>query len=788
MPEVRSALAAALADRYRLERELGQGGMATVYLAEDLKHRRKVAIKVLRPELAAALGAERFLREIATTANLRHPHILPLYDSGEAAGFLYYVMPLVEGESLRARLDRQKQLPIDEALGIAREVADALGYAHQRGIIHRDIKPENILLEGGHAVVADFGIARAISSAGAEKLTETGLSVGTPLYMSPEQAAGDPNLDGRSDLYSLGCVVYEMLGGQAPFTGPTAESITRQHIVTDAPPITNLRPTVPAEVAGALARSLAKNPADRFNPVAQFADALRPGSQAQPVHRPSTAVPASLVSRTPILVGVAVVAIAAALFFWRRGSGGEAARPASVAVLPFVDLSPERTNTYLGDGISETLINALANVPGLSVAARTSAFSFRDKAEDVREIGRQLGVAAVLEGSVQKAGNHLRVTAQLIKTADGLHLWSESFDRGAGDIFAVQDEVARAVVNALQLRLASTSDSGGTRGGSHNAEAYDAYLLGRYHWNRRTTEGMIAATVAFKKALALDSNYALAWSGLADTYVLSIPEEYDVPGLNRDSTLVRAEAAARRAIALEPRLGEAYTSLAEILEYRDRWAEARDAHRKAVALAPNYATGHQWYSYHLAQVDRWDDAIREMEEAHRLDPLSHVITLSLAIMYDGADRFAAATPLYAQGLAQSPEAYYAWGAMVGHQLALGKVDEAITAFEKSRGWPQTDSSVAGIARGLRDPATRSATIDALGRGQNVAVSTPFFRWLRGDDATLRMLEAAVATGRPVVGTLFLRYFLGPKLRSDPRFTALLPRLGLPPQEKVPVRP
>jgi serine/threonine-protein kinase len=788
MPSPLDALTAALADRYAIERELGQGGMATVYLAEDLKHQRKVAVKVLRPELALALGAERFLREIATTANLRHPHILPLYDSGEAGGFLYYVMPLVEGESLRARLDRQKQLPIDEALGIAREVADALGYAHQRGIIHRDIKPENILVEEGHAVVADFGIARAVSSAGAEKLTETGLSVGTPLYMSPEQAAGDPNLDGRSDLYALGCVLYEMLAGQPPFTGPTAESITRQHLLTQASPVTNLRPTVPAEVAGALARALAKNPADRFNPVAQFADALRPGSQAQPAHRPQTAVRASPVSRTPMLVGIAVIAIAAALFVWRRGRGGEAAHFTSVAVLPFVDLSPDRTSTYLGDGISETLITALANVPGLSVAARTSAFSFRDKAEDVREIGRQLGVAAVLEGSVQKAGDHLRVTAQLIKTADGLHLWSESFDRGAGDIFAVQDEVARAVVNALQLRLLATSDSGGTRGGTRNAEAYDAYLLGRYHWNRRTTEGMIEAAVAFNKALALDSTYALAWSGLADTYVLSIPEEYAVPGLNRDSTLARAEAAARRAIALEPRLGEAYASLAETVEYLDKRVEAGDAYRQAITLAPNYATGHQWYAYYLAGINQWDDAIREMETAHRLDPLSHVITLSLGIFYDGADRFADAAPLYQQGLAQSPEAYYAWGAMVGHELALGNVDEAITAYEKSRGRTQVDSSAARIARGLRDPATRNATIDALGRGEDAMLAIPFFRWLRGDDETLRMLEAAADAGRPLGSAMLLYIALGPKLRADPHFTALLPRLGLPPQEKGRVRP
>ncbi|MDZ4675495.1 MAG: serine/threonine-protein kinase, partial [Gemmatimonadota bacterium] len=268
-------LVAALRDRYRIERELGAGGMATVYLAQDLKHERPVAIKVLRPELARAIGAERFLREIATTANLRHPHILPLYDSGEAADLLFYVMPYVEGESLRDRLERDRQLPLDDALQIAREVADALSYAHARGVVHRDIKPENILLEGKHAVVADFGIAKAVDAAGGGQLTETGMAVGTPAYMSPEQAAGGQDLDGRSDLYALACVLYEMLAGQPPFTGPTAESLVRQHIMVDAPPVTNLRPAVPASVAAALQRALAKTPADRFNPVAQFSEAIQ---------------------------------------------------------------------------------------------------------------------------------------------------------------------------------------------------------------------------------------------------------------------------------------------------------------------------------------------------------------------------------------------------------------------------------------------------------------------------------------------------------------------------------
>ncbi len=286
MTEIISRLSTALADRYKIEREIGAGGMATVYLAEDLKLHRKVALKVLRPELAAALGPERFLREIEIAAKLHHPHILALHDSGEVDGFLYYVMPYVEGESLRDRLNREKQLPVEDALQIAREVADALGSAHRHDVIHRDIKPENILLEEGHAVVADFGIARAIHAAGGEQLTETGLAVGTPAYMSPEQAMGSKELDGRSDLYSLGCVLYEMLAGQPPFTGATVESIVHQQIAVEPRPVTELRPAVPAEVVAALSRVLSKAPADRFSPAAQFAEALAKRESAAVVATP----------------------------------------------------------------------------------------------------------------------------------------------------------------------------------------------------------------------------------------------------------------------------------------------------------------------------------------------------------------------------------------------------------------------------------------------------------------------------------------------------------------------
>ena len=339
MPDAADRLNAALAGRYAIARELGAGGMATVYLAEDLRHHRRVAIKVLRPELAAAIGPERFVREIETTANLRHPHILPLYDSGEAGGFLFYVMPYVEGESLRDRLDREKQLPLDDALLVAREVADALSYAHSRGVVHRDIKPENILLESGHAVVADFGIARAVDAAGGDRLTQTGIAVGTPAYMSPEQGAGSRELDGRSDLYALGCVLYEMLAGQPPFTGPTIESVVHQHLTAEPRAITQIRPAVPAEIAGVLQRALAKNPADRFNPVAQFSDALGRRTAGVPV----------VVERWPrrwllgaaMLVGVAVLAGALVLRTgWRSERTPVVGRTVQVTREPGLEVDP----------------------------------------------------------------------------------------------------------------------------------------------------------------------------------------------------------------------------------------------------------------------------------------------------------------------------------------------------------------------------------------------------------------------------------------------------------------
>jgi tRNA A-37 threonylcarbamoyl transferase component Bud32 len=516
-----SQLTSALADRYRIERELGQGGMATVYLAEDVRHRRKVAVKVLRPELSAALGPERFLREIETTANLRHPHILPLYDSGAAAEFLFYVMPLVEGESLRDRITRERQLPIDDALGIAREVADALGYAHSRGIIHRDIKPENILLEGGHAVVADFGIARALSAAGGEQLTRTGMSIGTPSYMSPEQAAGEQNLDGRSDLYALGCVLFEMLGGQPPFTGPTVESVVHQHLMVEPPPITNLRPTVPAAVAGALARTLAKAPADRFNPAAQFVQALSPASIAGTVPQQVPASTAEPRARW-IATGLAALLLAAAgagYVLTRDAMPAVLLEPKRVVVATFENKSGDPALDPLGamaaDWIARGLIGTgLVDVGGTSadLAARGVTASAHPGHSAIQALARNANAGLVISGAYYAQGDSVLFQADFTDANAGTLVQTVGpvAARASAPLEGVERLRQRVIGGLGPLVDASLLSLGSVLSRPPSLEAYREFLAGQDLFYRSEAE----AVEHFSRAAAADSTYQvpLLWS------------------------------------------------------------------------------------------------------------------------------------------------------------------------------------------------------------------------------------------------------------------------------------
>jgi len=637
------ALADALRDRYVLERELGRGGMATVYLAHDVKYDRSVALKVLHPELAASLGAERFQREIRTAARLQHPHILTVLDSGEAAGQLWFTMPYVEGESLRDRLNRERQLPLEDALRIGREAGEALEYAHRHGVIHRDIKPENLLLTNdGNMLVADFGIARALTG-GDEQLTRTGVSLGTPTYMSPEQATGDASLDGRSDLYSLGCVLYEMLAGEPPFTGATPQSILAKRLATTAAPLSVVRLGMPTNIVNAVERALRQSPTDRFRTVSEFVAALATVAVATPRDdsrtTPATTLsPASIWARSAQLRWLTIVAIALLVGLvgvWaalaRHRSSGALARPAprSIAVLPLANVGGDTTNEYFADGISEELASALGKVPGLRVAARTSAFTFKGKNPTPQEIRDRLHVAAFLTGSVRRAGTMLRVTTELVNVQDGLTLWTETYEReirDVRDVFQVQDDIAHAVVAALGVLNAGTGAPLVHRT-TVSAEAHDLYLKGRFAWNRRTRVALQRAAQYFEQAIALDSGYADAFAGLADALVL-LPQ---YGGAEPRVAWPQARIAAERALALDSTLAEAHASLAYgQFQHEWKWDDAEGGFRRALALDPNYATGHQWYGDYLDGRGRLQEGLEEFKRAQQLDPLSRVIGIEVA--------------------------------------------------------------------------------------------------------------------------------------------------------------
>jgi serine/threonine protein kinase/Tfp pilus assembly protein PilF len=641
--DVPETLRSALADRYAIERELGQGGMATVYLATDLRHERKVALKILRPELASILGGERFLAEIKTTANLQHPHILPLLDSGEADGTLFYVMPYVEGESLRDRLVREKQLPLGDALQIAREVADALGYAHAHGVVHRDIKPENVLLESGHAVLADFGIAKAIAAAGTTRLTQTGLAVGTPQYMSPEQAAGEGDLDGRSDLYSLGCVLYEMLAGEPPFTGPSVQAVVAKRLSTPAPRVSILRERVPAHVEEALETALARSRADRFATAAQFAEALTTG-----------------------------------------GHGGETSAPAaagapSIAVLPFLNLSGDPENEYFSDGLAEDIIDALTQVPGLRVMARTSAFAFRGKETDIREIGARLNVEHILEGSVRRSGSRLRVTAQLVKASDGYHLWSERFDREMTDVFAIQDEISQAIVEKLRLRL--RTDRPLVKRYTENLAAYDLCLKARYHFMKLTQEYHEAGRRYCEQAIALDPGYALAYVVLAGSHMWSAFFGIADP---RDA-LPRAKSAALAALRLDDTIAEAHGVLGAALgvgEYD--WQGAERDFRRALELDPSSGWVRYWYAnFHLCPMGRVEESLTVMRLALELNPLDPVYNTHVGYFLHVARQFEPAIAHLRHAVDLDPTFYYPYWFLSIIDAHVGRHEEAVAAAEKA---------------------------------------------------------------------------------------------------------
>jgi serine/threonine-protein kinase len=560
-------------------------------------------------------------------------------------------MPFVEGESLRDRLTREKQLPLDDAFRIAREVADALDYAHRQGLVHRDIKPENILLEEGHAVVTDFGIARAVAAAGGEKLTATGLIVGTPAYMSPEQAAGSCDLAGRSDLYSLGCVLYEMLAGQPPFIGPTVESLVHQHLNLEPRPVSALRSSVPPAVERALARAMAKTPADRFVTVAEFSAALE-------------------ASGVRALTGIGPRTLTAA--------AGGALR--SLAVLPLENLSGDPRQEYFADGMTEALIATLCRIRALRVISRTSIMTYKGARKPLPTIARELNVDVIMEGTVLSAGDEVRITAQLISAHDDVLLWSESFDRHLCDVLNLQGEVAREIAAAVRVELSRAERSllGNRR--QVDPEVYRRELMGRQAMVQRKMEGFRLAVEHFRQAIALDSTYAPVYAGLSEALMLLSNYGIESPR----ATHQPARDAAERALELDPVLHEGHVSLATILwQYEWNWDRAEHQIQRAIELNPGAANARHWHSAFLAVAGRFKEALAENHRAQELDPLSHIFVTfeGWILAFEGRDPEAMARLRYAIELdpLYVPALFY-----LGLCLTrVGRGDEAVEAIERA---------------------------------------------------------------------------------------------------------
>ncbi|MHC4414890.1 MAG: protein kinase domain-containing protein [Planctomycetota bacterium] len=735
---------------YDIERELGRGGMGLVYLGRDSRLGRAVAIKFLPEEVADdPFRRRRFEAEARIAASLNHPNIATIYELGEAEGTRFIAMEYVEGCTLGEHLEQAQNLSLPQKLQLAAQITEGLVAAHARNIVHRDLKPGNVMVTTDRRIkILDFGLAKALepypaATETAIALTEPGTWVGTVDYMSPEQARHQA-VDVRSDLFSLGAVMYEMLTGSPPFRratiADTISAILSEPVV--APSAHGAE--VSRQVDLIVGRLLEKELEDRYQTAREVLDDLRR----------TDGVPAR-------------------------------AKPLkSIAVLSFADMSPQRDQEYFCDGLAEELINALAQVERLHVASRTSAFQFKGKAVSIEKIGRELKVETVLEGSVRRADNRLRITAQHVRVADGYRLWSQRYDRDLEDIFALQDEIARTIVDALKIGLVDAPRAPLVRRHTDNVKAYSLYLKGRFHWNRRSATGVARGIEHFEEAIELDPSYALAWAGIAESYAVAAFSGF-VPAREARA---RAKPAANKALELDDTLAEAHAVLANLLGNHDwDWLGAEREYKRAIELNPAYPTVHHWYSMFLGYLGRHEEALAELRRAEELDPLSLIIVAVVSRPLYLLRRFDEALKQVGKALEMDPS--FAYGRLMETFIlvAMGRAQEAVPGMRQ--GLAQANDPVfrgtlgyACAAAGMHDEARRIAGELEIAVEQGSATRghvALVYMGFPDADCTFTWLERCFEQ-RECFPLLDLR--VSPAfdpLRDDPRLEDLANRIGLP---------
>jgi TolB-like protein/Tfp pilus assembly protein PilF/tRNA A-37 threonylcarbamoyl transferase component Bud32 len=793
LADLRDQLQETLGSAYTLEHELGGGGMSRVFVAEDTTLARKVVIKLLPPELAAAVNVERFKREIQLAAKLQHPNIVAVLTAGVSEGLPYYTMPFVEGESLRARITREGELPINDVVKILRDVLSALSYAHERGIVHRDIKPDNVLLTKYNAQVTDFGIAKAVTASAApgSLVTSLGVALGTPAYMAPEQVVADPALDHRADLYSVGAMAYEMLTGSELFGGRSAQATMAAQAIEQPERLELRRPSVPPVLSGLVMRALEKHAADRPQSADEMLQALEalatPGTGTTPQIATQAAASAGKSSRRAIIAGVAaalLIALLAVVVVLQRGrdSTNSPADQPRLAVLPFEN-GGAPDDAYFVDGMTEAITNRLASISGLSVIGRQSAKRYVGSDKSPQQIGGELGVNYLLTGSVrwdktQTHRNVVSVRPALLRVADGTQVWGEPYDAVLAGEFKLQSDVAERVARALDVALRPHESRSLATKPTNDPLAYDDYLKGRFFWNKRTAASVQQAVEYFEKALARDPKFARAYAGLAEAYIV-MPSYTDA---SPDSTMVAARENANKAIALDSSLAAPHAVLGTIFRNHHQWTEAEREFKRAMAVEPDYATTYQWYSRMLASLGRFSEAVKVADRARELDPLSPIINLNLGTMqlyggdYAGADSTLRSTILMDPG---NQSSHWTYSTLLtlrqNHPAAIAQIDTAIALTDNAMNLARLSAYRAVARARAGDTAAARAALNEIKlnprKGELGYELSLLHVSLMEKDSAIKW--ARVFLEGPFSDPFFFRIPFFDPIRSDPRFQSLM---------------